>query len=164
MSLTSPHPIWLACGSNSFECHKAVTTTRMLSGRYFTDQLQRHWTQNKAGFCLLPTCVPEAIGSLEHLLLHCPALFSTRSRLYKLCFKVSLESKQLLAIITSILLSVDETKVMQLLLDCTTLPEVIKCTQTFGTSTRDRLLYIGRTWCYSIHRERMTQLGLFEYR
>ena len=79
MSLTRPHPIWTACGSNPFECHKSVITCRMLSGRYLTDRLQRHWTQNKSGKCLLPNCLPEAEGSLEHLLLHCPALSHTRS-------------------------------------------------------------------------------------
>ena len=40
MSLAKPHPIWVSCGSNPFECHKAVTAARMLSGRYFTDNLQ----------------------------------------------------------------------------------------------------------------------------
>ena len=164
MSLLRPHPIWLACGSNSFECHKAVTTAKMLSGKYLTDQLQRHWTQNKDGFCLLPACQPKSIGSLEHLLLHCPALQSTRFKLFKLCFKISLESSHLLSIISSVFLSGDQTRIMQLILDCTAMPEVIKSNQTSGTETRDRLLYIGRTWCYSIHRERMTQLGLLSFR
>ena len=30
------------------------------------------------------------------------------------------------------------------------------------THTRDRLIYLGRSWCYIIHRERMKKLGLFE--
>jgi hypothetical protein len=58
MSLRQPHPLWSSCGSNPFECHKAVTAARMLSGRYLTDKLQRHWTQNKPRSCLLPTCSP----------------------------------------------------------------------------------------------------------
>ena len=58
MSLIRTHPIWSSCGPNPFECHKAVITTRMLSGRYLTDKLQRHWTHNKAGACLLPGCFP----------------------------------------------------------------------------------------------------------
>ena len=70
MSLARPHPIWTSCGSNPFECHKASLASRMLSGRYLTDKLQRHWTVNKAGLCLLPTCSPPAEGSLDHLLLH----------------------------------------------------------------------------------------------
>ena len=40
MSLRQPHSLWSSCGSNPFECHKAVTAARMLSGRYLTDKLQ----------------------------------------------------------------------------------------------------------------------------
>ena len=79
MSLTKPHPLWLSCGSNPFEVNKAVVQARMLSGRYPTDQLSRHWNQqNRAGYCLLQGCSGKAEGSLEHIILHCPALLSTR--------------------------------------------------------------------------------------
>ena len=57
----------------------------MLSGRYITDQLARHWTQNKAGKCLLPGCNQPNIGSLEHILLECSALNSTRQKMVSLC-------------------------------------------------------------------------------
>ena len=87
MSLTRPHPIWTTCGSNPFESHKASIASRMLSGRYLTDKLQRHWTMNKTGVCLLPTCSPPAEGSLEHILLHCPAVSETCAKILKLCSK-----------------------------------------------------------------------------
>jgi hypothetical protein len=165
MSLTKPHPIWFSCGSNPFECHKAVIASRMLSGRYLTDQLQRHWTQNSAGICLLPSCAPsKSLGSLQHLLLYCGALDTTRQRLLELCYKVSLENEEVSSILLSTINSGDENSKMQLLLDCSTMPTVVKCTQDYGPEIRDRILYIGRTWCYNIHRERMTQLGLFSYR
>ena len=164
MSLRQPHPLWSSCGSNPFECHKAVTAARMLSGRYLTDKLQRHWTQNKAGSCLLPTCSPQSDGSLEHLLLYCSALNSTRTRILRLCYRVSLESDELSRLIGLVLSSGDQLTIMQFILDCSSLPEVIRSTQIFGTQIRDRLLYIGRTWCYNIHRERMNQLGLLMFR
>ena len=164
MSLRQPHPLWSSCGSNPFECHKAVTAARMLSGRYFTDKLQRHWTQNKAGSCLLPACSPQSDGSLEHLLLYCSALDCTRTRILQLCYKVSLESDELSRLLNLILSSGDQMTIMQFILDCSSLPEVIRSTQIFGTGIRDRLLYIGRTWCYNIHRERMNQLGLLMFR
>ena len=164
MSLSRPHPIWSSCGSNPFEVHKAVTSARMISGRYLTDQLQRHWTRNHAGNCLLPTCTPPSVGSLEHLLLFCPALRCTRAKLFKLCNKVSLESDELSRIINLVLYSGDQQTLMQFIIDCSTMPEVIKSAQTYGNHIRDRLMYIGRTWCYNIHRERMNQLGLLEFR
>ena len=67
-------------------------------------------------------------------------------------------------IINNVLQSNNQARVMQLLLDCTVLPEVVSAVQTFGQVIRDRLLYLGRTWCYNIHRERMNQLGLLDYR
>ena len=135
MSLTKPHPIWTSCGQNNFEVQKAVTTSRMLSGRYLTDLLQSHWSQNKSGTCLLPTCSPVSQGSLEHLLLDCSALACTRAKLYKLSYKVSLESDHLNNVITFILQSESRQLLMQLLIDCTVIPEVIQITQVFGTKT-----------------------------
>ena len=165
MSLIRPHPIWTSCGSNPFECHKAVVAARMLSGRYLTDKLQRHWTQNKLGVCLLPSCTPSNIeGSLEHILLYCTALAPTRVRLLQLCRNISLNDPVLSAILIPALSSGDQQSIMQLLLDCTTIPVIIDHTQKYGTNLQDKVLYFGRTWCYSIHRERMNQLGLFDFR
>ena len=55
MSLRSPHPLWTTAGSNSFEVSKAIVQAQMLSGRYPTDYLSRHWT-NRDGSCSLPSC------------------------------------------------------------------------------------------------------------
>ena len=77
MSLATPHPIWTSA-KNPYEIGKAVISARMLSGRYRTDYLSRHWSnRNPSGYCTLPGCV-EQIGSLEHLLLYCPALADAR--------------------------------------------------------------------------------------
>ena len=144
---------------------KAVVATRMLSGRYLTDKLQRHWTQNKLGVCLLPSCTPSNIeGSLEHILLYCTALAPTRVRLLELCRNISLNDPVLSAILIPALSSGDQQSIMRLLLDCTTIPVIIDHTQKYGTNLQDKVLYFGRTWCYSIHSERMNQLGLFDFR
>ena len=164
MSLSSPHPIWTSCGPSPFESRKAVVACRMISGKYLTDKLQRHWTQNREGLCLLPGCTPHSEGSLEHILLHCTALAQTRARLHQLAHTVAQESHLLGEIITSFLESDNYDLVMQFILDCSVIPAVITTTQVFGNHTRDRLLYLGRTWCYNIHRERMNQLGLFSFR
>ena len=166
MSLSSPHPILTSCGSNPFESHKAIYACRMLSGKYLTDRLQRHWTLNRSGYCLLPLCSPQSDGSLEHILLHCPALTTTRSGLFKLCHTVSQESDLLCDIITSILHSdnYDLVIIMQFILGSSVIPAVIRTSQLHGLHNTDTLLYLGRTWCYNIHRERMNQLGHFQFR
>ena len=56
MSLTTPHPIWTTANS-PYEISKAVVSARMLSGRYRTDYLSRHWSKrNPSGHCTLPGC------------------------------------------------------------------------------------------------------------
>ena len=51
-SLSSPHPLWTTAGSSPYEVKKAVVQARMLSGRYRTEMLRRHWSENKEGHCL----------------------------------------------------------------------------------------------------------------
>ena len=165
MSLQKPHRIFTSCGSNSFEVHKAFIVAKMLSGRYLTDWLQRHWTGTKTGYCLLPGCVSHHIpGTLEHLLLFCPSLHEKRLALLNLAKKISQEHPALQAILADFSSSADPQSCMQLLLDCTAIPSVVRASQTFGSHIMNRLLYFARTWCYNVHRERVTQLGLLSFR
>ena len=163
MSLIKPHPIWTACGNDQFEVQKACSAANMLAGRYLTDWLQKHWTQ---GRCLLPLCSSlETPGTLEHLLLFCPSLATKRSDLLNLAVRVATEHPVLSNILDQFLFKQQEpTATIQLLLDCTSIPEVILTKENYGPMIRDRLLYLGRTWCYSIHRDRMTQLGFLKFR
>ena len=165
MSLSSPHPLWQTCGSNPFEVNKAVTQARMLSGRYRTDLLACHWTTNRSGVCLLPLCTGSYLGSIEHLLLYCPALQETRNKMMKLMYDVASESPYLYHIISWVLSHPDRKSVMtQFLLDCSSLPIVVNMCQLYGSEMKQRLFYITRNWCYSIHRSRMTQMKLPQYR
>ena len=137
----------------------------MISGRYPTDRLRRHWSENKNGNCSLPSCRHSNVyGTLEHLLLLCPSLQNTRDKLFNLLTRITFQDSVLSGIINEILQTKDSKLFMQLLLDCTALPAVILATQIHGNSVRDSLIHFGRTWCYSVHRERMTQLGLLKFR
>ena len=164
MSLTKPHPLWLTCGTNPYEVHKAVIQAKMLSGRYVTDQLSRYWTPNKAGLCTIPGCTGQDFGSLEHLLLLCPALSDTRGRIIELWLRVASENSEILEIIHSMLNGQKVKTIMQFLLDCSCFPEVVSLRQTSGLQLVTHLFYLTRSWCYSIHRARMNKLGLYQYR
>ena len=89
-SLTSPHPIWTSSGSNSFECRKSEILAKMVSGRFRSEYLCRHWSDNRLGFCEADTCVG-VVGDLEHLLEHCPALAAERERLWHMFFDKSVQ-------------------------------------------------------------------------
>ena len=164
MSLIRPHPIWTTCGSNPYEVNKAVIQARMLSGRYITDQLARHWTRNTAGTCQLEGCSPQAIGSLEHILLQCPALHSTRQKVVRHCLEVAENFTPVRDIVHTALGTDDYKHIMQFLLDPSCLPAVINLQQAYGTHLLHHLFKTTRNWCYSIHRRRMDLLGLFNFR
>ena len=67
------HPLWVTCGSSPTAVRAATIQARMLSGRYRTDWLRRHWT-GESGACRLPNC-SSIQGDLPHLLSGaCPAL------------------------------------------------------------------------------------------
>ena len=156
MSLITTHPIWSTCGSNLYEVNKAIVQARMLSGRYVTDQLARHWRKNSSGMCTIPSCSGTDIGSLEHLLLFCPALDQERTQLRSLSSAIALESHDLHTIIYNVLYtdtSVDT--VMQFLLDCSSLPAVIRARHVLGDMIINRLFYLTRKWCYNMHGSRM---------
>ena len=84
--LQHPHPLWTTAGSNSFECHKSTLVAKMISGRFPSDYLSRHWTNNKSGYCQLPSC-HEKKGDLEHLLITCQGLATIRSRMWEMVLK-----------------------------------------------------------------------------
>ena len=165
MSLTTPHPIWTSCGTNPWEINRAIIAAKMLSDRYLTDWLQRHWTENRGGVCSLPGCRQQGVaGTLEDLLLLCHSLEQARGGLHNLASKVSSEHAVLGIVINDIFGNHSTGDKMQLLLDPSTIPLVIQATQILGNHIRDRLMYLGRAWCYTLHRERVTQLGLLKYR
>ena len=98
MSLFSPHPIWTHAKS-PYEVSKAVIACRMLSGRYRTDRLTRHWTpDNPQGICRLSGCSNQE-GTLTHILLYCPALSESRLGMIKLWSNFMVSRQALLPII-----------------------------------------------------------------
>ena len=146
MSLQKTHPLWQTCGSNPFEVDKAVIQARMLSGRYQTDQLARHWSSNTEGICQLPSCTGREVGSLEHFLLFCPALQSVRNRMFILASKVSEESENLYSIIQWVVNQTNKTILMQFLLDSSYPPIVVKAAQHCSDDLLSRLFH-GATQC-----------------
>ena len=84
------------------------------------------------------------------------------SKMIKLSDTISCEVT--IPIIDSVLADKDPNRLMQFFLDCFCMPDVILVRQEFGLGPLRTLFYLSRTWCYSMHRGRMTKLGLFQYR
>ena len=155
MSLSCKHPIWTNARS-PFEVSKAVISARMLSGRYRTDRLVRHWSNdNEAGLCRL--CQGE-VGSLEHMLLYCPALSEARSRATSLWSSFLVSKPALFPLIVRHTICPESLR-MRFLLDPSCLPEVITADQNVP-NTLHHCLYLTRTWNFTIHIARMKMLKL----
>ena len=155
MSLTDPHPIWKTAGSNPYEVSKAIQQARLLSGRYRTESLCRHWSTNKHGWCLAPTCESEE-ESVQHILITCRSYHSVREKHHAiwLNFPDQIIRKLLLGALVS-----PQNYRLQFLLDCSVLPDVILASQEFGPVVFDSIFKLTRTYCYAVHRERLKMLG-----
>ena len=81
-SLQKPHPILWSPGANPHEVSKAVVQLKMLSGRYRTAMLFRHWKTGQSGCCPAPGC--HELETLEHILLFCQYYDETRNKLQRL--------------------------------------------------------------------------------
>ena len=59
-------------------------------------------------------------------------------------------------------LSGPQNSLVQFILDASVHPSVITLVQTYGQDILMPIFYLTRTWCYSLHRERLKLLGLFK--
>ena len=158
MSLTKAHPIWTTAKDNPYEVTKAVIQARMLSGRYRTEYLCRHWSK-RSGICLATSCqglnIPETI---EHILIFCPFLSESRRISFDLWTAISKKYSYLTPVLNKAM-TMQYAYRCQFILDCTSLPDIILVSQIHGQDVLSKLLYLTRTYCFTLHRERMKQLG-----
>ena len=150
-SLTRAHYMWSTSASNPFECSKSTVLARMLSGRFRTEALCKHWSSNKMGFCRAPTC-RETPGTLEHLLVTCPALDNTRERLYHMWLQRTVMFPSLHSTIREILDSDESTKT-QFILEPLAFPQIAQDFNNHGQRFIDQLSYLTRTFAFYIDRE-----------
>lgn len=160
MSLSTPHPLWTSAGPSSSKVAMASVQAQMLSGRYRTEGLCRHWSlKNKEGHCLLSTACSNTVEDIPHILLHCVALQDIRAKLS--LFTISY-CKNIPYVISNLILSLSlpsNPHFCQFLLDCSVLPEVMRATQLFGEDVLHHAFNITRRWVYSLHKTRMKILG-----
>ena len=135
----------------------ATIQAQMLSGRYRTEILCSHWS-NRNGNCLIsPLCSLEK-EDIRHILISCTALTTTREKLarYTLAFS---QQYPLTAPLLQRFCTPSSPQFCQFLLDCSVMPIVILETQQHGNQVLQDLFNVTRTWCYTLHKERMKLLG-----
>lgn len=160
MSLSTPHPLWTSAGSSPSKVAMASVQAQMVSGRYRTEGLCRHWSKkNKQGHCILsPACI-NTVEDLPHILLHCIGLQETRA---KLTLFTENYCKSIPGPISNLILTLSlptNPNFCQFLLDCSVLPMVIRAAQMYGDDVLHHLFNVTRRWTYSLHKMRMKILG-----
>ena len=158
-SLSKPHKLWTTAGQKPYEVSKARIQLLFLCSQYPSGSRTRHWSpENPLGLCSFPPCrIEETVETPEHILLDCAAYKLTRKKLISMCLRLKNSTSHSIAI--SFLTAHTASDALQLLLDCSSIPEVILAAQLSGEIIYNDLFYIGRSWCFSIHRERMKMLG-----
>ena len=160
-SLCRPHKLWSTAGHKSYEVSKARIQLLFLSSQYPCGSRTRHWSHdNPQGYCSYISCKNDfVVETPEHILLQCPAYNTTRNRMVNLCLQTKQPATH--SIIVSHFLHDSNQTILQLILDCSSLPDVISSAQIHGDYIFSDLFYLGRTWCYAIHRARSKRLGLW---
>ena len=161
LSLSQPHPIFSSLMGNPYELRAASVQALLLCGRYRTEKLRRHWSENREGFCQIKECLYlKQIESQEHFLLHCGGYSDERRRLYSFITDFSADKPVLKNVLSTYLFTDDNEFRMQFLLDPSVLPDVISACQLFGDQIQQYCFKIGRTWCRTLHETRMRKLAL----
>ena len=159
MSLDKPHPLWTTAGSSPYEVNKACIQAKMLSGRYRTEKLCRYWSTNTNGFCLAPSCM-ETIEDLEHILTTCKSMETTRVKL-RASWLTNAATNPLTHQLILRVICFSTKEFTQFILDPSTNPEVIRLQQIHGFKILKNIFYLTRTWCHTIHKERLKALGRY---
>ena len=162
MSLSKPSAIWTSCGSSGYEIKKATTQARMLSGRYRSCWLRRHFGQGESGMCRVPGCTGTTPGTLLHLVTgQCPGLASSVAKATTHWAQFVLLHPVLDPILQEYARSEPGT-FLAFLLDPSTQPPVLALAQEQGHGVIDQLCHLARTWVFLLHRERLQLLGVWD--
>ena len=153
------HPLWWTCYSSSSAVRAATVMAKMLSGRYRSCWLRRHWTQ-ESGACRLPGC-GQVPGDVAHLLSgECLALQPyLTTTLHHLSDMLAPHPHLLQPVLSA--LHADREAVTFFFLDPSTDPGVIRLVQKYGQEpVLHPLFRVCRAWVWCAHRNRMRLLGL----
>ena len=156
MSLSQPHHLWLSCGNDRYQLNKACQQAKYLSGRSRTEKLCSYFSKENSPFCQLHP-ETETVGDLLHHLVLCPVLDPQREELFEFWNKLSAPSP----VCAKILLDAKTTKpedFLQFLLDCSSVPLVVRAANEHGSHIYELLFKATRTFCYTLYRAKRQKL------
>ena len=165
MSLSASHPAISSAGHSPAKVAMATIQIQMLSGRYRTDSLVRHWDKKVSGLCKLSTSCINVLEDLQHVLQICPALEPTRRQLLSFTENYLSKHSVPLEIIDVIKDQCNprSSSFCSFIIDCSSNPLVIRLVQQHGADLVYGILFdVTRTWSYVLHRERLKLRGTWK--
>ena len=151
-SLTKPHYMWTTTAGMPYETSKSTVLARMMSGRFRTEMFCRYFSlENKEGYCTAPGC-NEVPGTLEHVLVTCPALNYTRERMYHMCLGKTVMFPSLHQLVREILVSDEETKTM-FFIEPLAFDIVKQDAELIGGHYISTVSYLTRTFVFCMYRD-----------
>ena len=155
-SLKFPCVAYKMAGSNRYEIAKLKIQLLMTSGRFRTERQKRFWSGNTLGNCLTSEECKDTPETLSHILISCPGLETTRTKL--LTSFLATSPYPIKYLLTDILTLNDEQQT-QFFLEPLSNPNVISMIQDLGVTITEKICYITRTFCFSLHRRRLIIKG-----
>ena len=151
MSLSKPHPLY-AHAVTSYQANKCVTVARLISGRFRSGSLLRHFFPDKiSGICEL--CALE-LEDIPHIILpKCLKLQDKAKLLHRYAIETLSSCATAAAIYKSNIESEDDNLKVQFMIDPSVIPQVIAASQ----KESDVLITLFRfttTWCHALVRAR----------
>ena len=151
--------MFLTCSSNPFETNKSLCQASLLSGRFKTDYLSKHWVkENPEGYCVLCTHL-KLHDTFEHFLIFCNHLAPTRQNVVNYWQNYSDKDDLLRNFLSAKLRSSIQT-LMQFLIDPSVDNEVIQGVQSKVIKIEE-IYKLTRTWCYALNRKKLQLTGRF---
>ena len=162
LSLSRPHPIFAFIRGNAYELRAAYLQALLLCGRFRTERIKRHWTDNKLGICLSPICNNlKLLDTQEHFLLYCHGLSDERRRLLNFTLAYSLDKPVFKLLLNECFFTTDDGLRLQFLIDPSILPMVVSTVQVFGDIILQNCFKIGRVWCRTLNDARLRKVNQF---
>ena len=151
--------MFTTCSTNPFETNKSTCQAALVSGRFKTDLLSRHWVKdNPDGLCVL--CPGLNIpGSLEHFMVTCSTLMPVRITILNYWYSYSEEDDILRKLLITKLRSPMQT-LLQFLIDPSVDSDVIWGVQK-KLINLEEIFKLTRSWCYSLNRKKLQITGKF---
>ena len=141
------------CALTSYQANKCVTVARLISGRFRSGSLLRHFFPDKvSGICQL--CELE-LEDVEHIILpKCPKL-QDRAQILHRYAEDTLSTCAVAAFIYENIMikGKDDNLKVQFMLDPSVIPEVISAAQ-IENNLLYKMLRVTTTWCYSLVKAR----------